>query len=239
MHSLLDQGEEAQSMIDAALNLFIKPSEEFSSGIERWLRSNDFRPLPYEAGDFLFSQGEDVKHSYYIEHGLVRLYSTSEEGYAKTLFYHKARTLIGYHFYREDTHSVFNAVACTTCTIYQIPHTRMLETLKSDPIACFNMSIYLFDQLEQAARETVNTALFSTLQRLSALLLALAEEHGSTTPPITVPYSNLELAEMLGVHRNSVNNAMAALKRGGSIEKKSNGLIIVNTKRLSDMARGI
>jgi DNA-binding transcriptional regulator YhcF (GntR family) len=74
---------------------------------------------------------------------------------------------------------------------------------------------------------------------MGSLMLAIAEDQGSAPPPVVIPYSNLELAEMLGVHRNSVNNALAALKRSRCIDKKNFGLMILDLEKLADISRGI
>jgi DNA-binding transcriptional regulator YhcF (GntR family) len=98
---------------------------------------------------------------------------------------------------------------------------------------------YLFEMLASQAREAVNASLYPVLQRLAALLMVLAEEQGSLEPPALIPYSNQELAEILGVHRNSVANAIASLKAAGCVEKKNNGLIIVYFGKLKNIAKGM
>jgi CRP-like cAMP-binding protein len=222
-----------------APNLFIKPNQEFSENIEAYLAATGALPREYETNSYLFAQGDVVQQTYYIKQGLVRLYTTSKEGYAKTLFYHKARTLIGYHFLRESTLSMFNAIACTPCLIYPIRHNDILALLKKDRQIAYHMCVYLFDQLELQAREAVNASMYSVLQRVCTLLYELVEEQNAAAPPVILPVSNQELSEMLGVHRNSINNAVSALKRSGCVEKRNGNLIIVDLEKLREIAKGL
>jgi CRP-like cAMP-binding protein len=224
-----------------AINQFIKPIKNLSAILEEGFSNGT---IPYVTrqlgtGDYLFREGEETINTFYITKGLVRLFSVTEDGYSKTLFYHKAKTLIGFQYFREDPHSILNAVCCTPCEVFAIRSTGFRTLLIHNAEASFAMNQYVFEMMALLAREAVNASLFSVLQRLAALLIVLAEEQNGGAPPVLIPYSNQELAEMLGVHRNSVTNAVSSLKAAGCIEKKNSGLIIVYFGKLKSIAKGL
>ena len=41
-------------------------------------------------GDYLFREGDDMRETFYLTRGLVRLYSGTPDGHTKTVFFHKA-----------------------------------------------------------------------------------------------------------------------------------------------------
>ena len=101
------------------------------------------------------------------------------------------------------------------------------------------MSQYLFKMLALQTREAVNSSIYPVLQRFAALLLNLAHEIGTTQEPVLIPFSNAELAEMLGVHVNSVANAITSLRRAGCIDKQRNYLAIINVAKLHSVAENL
>jgi CRP-like cAMP-binding protein len=223
-----------------AANLLIKPSEGLSDKLEELL-SNGSLPhtrKSFASGSFVFHEGEAIGDTYYINRGLVRLYSETADGYSKTLFYYKSRTLVGLQSLRDDHSSILTAQALTPCDTFMIKGSDLNKLLISDTGICFDLAKHLFEMMALLAREAVNASLFSVQQRLAALLLVLAEEHGGVEP-VHIPYNNQMLAHMLGVHRNSVVNALRTLRDSSCVEKTQTGLIIVHGEYLQNIAQGM
>ena len=54
---------------------------------------------------------------------------------------------------------------------------------------------------------------------------------------MVLPYSNNDIADMLGVSRNSVTSVISRLQAQGVIEKQRNAIRIVDVQRLVEIAR--
>lgn len=139
--------------------------------------------------------------------------------------------------------SIMNAQVMTKSTITVINAQDFARYLKSDGEHCFIMAKYLFWQLSNQTREAVNASLFSVLERFAALLLKLTSYNGnahSDSPESSfVPFSNTDLAEMLGVHVNSITNAISSLRKAGCIDKYRGALMIVDREKLQSYASGL
>lgn len=227
-----------------AINLFVKSHPRVRMTIEQLIATNAVRheTLSLDANDYLFREGEDIRNTFYVQRGLVKLSSNSVDGYSKTIFLHKAGTLLGFQGFqqRDDRKpSILNAKAAMKSTVIAIDAADFGAYLKAHGEDCYAMTQYMFNMLSLQTREAVNSSIYSVLQRFGALLLKLAEELGATEEPALIPFSNAELAEMLGVHVNSVANAITSLRRAGCIDKRRSYLAIIDFKKLRSVAESL
>lgn len=227
-----------------AISLFVQPHPVLRDAVEDLIRSNaiSYEVLKLAPGQFLFREGEESRRTYFIVKGLVRLYSDSADGYSKTVFFHKAGSLIGFQKFQrlqERWPSILNARATTACEVYALDAAEFAAYLRDHGEVCYAMAEYLFEQLALEVRESVNTAIYPVLQRFSALLLRLAQEFNSTQAPAIIPFTNGELAEMLGVHSNSVTNSVVALRNAGCVDRQRNCLTIIDFEKLRSIAENL
>lgn len=54
-----------------------------------------------------------------------------------------------------------------------------------------------------------------------------------------VPFSNDELAEMLGVHVNSITNSVSALRKAECVERQRGALVVTDFKKLKSVAENL
>ena len=205
-----------------AISLFVQPKPLLSETIERIVADGTLkaRALVLSPGDYLFREGDDMRETFYLTRGLVRLYSGTPDGYAKTVFFHKAGTLIGFQGFRPEVE-------------------RFGSYLKTHGDVCYAMAQYLFEMMSLQTREAVNASVYPVLQRFSALLLTLAREFNSAQAPAIIPFSNEELAEMLGVHVNSITNSVVALRNADCAERQRGALVITDFKKLKSIAENL
>ena len=227
-----------------AISLFVQPKPQLSEAIERALEKQELRcrRIALQPGDFLFRDGDEAHSTFYLTRGLVRLYSDTPDGHTKTVFFHKAGTLIGFQgFQHDDEHkpSILNAHATTKVEAWQIDSTSFDTYLRTHGDTCYLMAQYLFEMMAMQTREAVNASVYPVLQRFAALLLSLMREYGAVHAPAIVPFSNEELASMLGVHVNSITNSIVALRKADCLERQRGSLMIVDFRKLKSVAENL
>ncbi len=227
-----------------AINLFVKTDARLVAGIEELIEAGRLRheTITLDAGDYLFREGSDVAQTFFVKQGLIKLFSDTSEGYAKTVFLHKAGTLIGFQCFQEredQSRSILNARATMKSTVIAINAADFSACLKEDGEFAFAMIRYMFSMLALQTREAVNSSMYSVLQRFAALLLKLAEELGGAADPVLIPFGNAEFAEMLGVHVNSIANAVSSLRKSGCVDKQRGYLAIIDTAKLRGIAENL
>lgn len=242
-----------------AISLFVQPKPLLSETIETITATGQLPCVKRELspGEHLFRESEDTTSTYYITRGLVRLYSSTPDGYAKTVFFHKAGTLIGFQGFRgfegieatanssnprkegKRKTSILNAKATTKVELLQIDADAFGTYLREHGEVCYAMAQYLFEMMALQTREAVNAAVYPVLTRFAALLITLMGEFNYAQAPAIVPFSNEELAEMLGVHVNSITNAVMSLKKAECVERQRGALVITDFKKLKQVAENL
>jgi CRP/FNR family cyclic AMP-dependent transcriptional regulator len=92
-------------------------------------------------------------------------------------------------------------------------------------------------RLMRLEAQLINTSFKSTSARLAMLLLALARARQQNNEPLTIDgLSHEELAEHLGVYRETVSSALRELKESGAIELGRKHIIIHQPTRLEMLA---
>lgn len=224
-----------------AISLFIDPDSELSQAIETALANGTLKSRKFKlnAGEYLFMEGETVHETFYIHRGLVQLFSTTPLGQTKTVFFYKAGTLIGYQELQKNTvgkPTILSAQATANCELSAIDAKSITSLFQTDGKVGFLFTQFLFKQLSMQAREAVNATAYSTLERFSALLLALCRNMGSMQAPAIIPFANEELARMLGVHPNSITNAVNNLRKANCVDRRRNLLMVTDFKKLKTIA---
>ena len=226
-----------------AIHLFVEPQPLLSSTIEGIAKTESCAASNARLPETTtLSEGDDIRSTFYIQRGMVRLYSDAPDGYSKTVFFHKAGTLIGFQSFQhaEDRKpSILNARATTTVDLLEIDGQVFGENLREHGDVCYAMAQYLFEMMALQTREAVNAAIYPVLQRFAALLLTLMNEFGAAHAPAIVPFSNDELAEMLGVHVNSITNSVSALRKAECVERQRGALVVTDFKKLKSVAENL
>lgn len=227
-----------------AINLFVKTQPQLKATIERIVENGIVRSktLELDANEYLFHEGELVRSTFYVKRGLIKLSSDNADGRSKTVFLHKTGTLLGFQGFQDDEErkpSILNARASMRSTVIAIDSKDFGNYLREHGDVCHAMVQYMFSMLALETREAVNSSTYPVLQRFAALLLNLAYEFGATCEPAMLPFNNSDFAEMLGAHVNSINNAVASLRRSGCIDKQRGYLAIIDFNKLENIAENL
>ena len=162
--------------------------------------------------------------------------------FLEDIFLSLIHIFIGFQGFRPEVDrkpSVLNAKATTKVEAFAIDAERFGSYLKTHGDVCYAMAQYLFEMMSLQTREAVNASVYPVLQRFSALLLTLAREFNSAQAPAIIPFSNEELAEMLGVHVNSITNSVVALRNADCAERQRGALVITDFKKLKSIAENL
>lgn len=185
----------------------------------------------YASGRMLYRPGEKGTTLFLLVSGVVHLYHLSTDGRKLITATPQTNTCFGeVALLGNGTHSSFAEVVkeARICVISKHDIEQLTTHKPSVTTALLRSAGQHFAQIEA---QLVNTAFKSVNARLAMLLLQLAHE-----TQMVDGLSHEELAERLGVYRETVSVALRDLKEAGAIELGRKHVAISNKSLLKEIA---
>ena len=188
----------------------------------------------------LFWEGEPHENHYYLAEGLVEVFTVDGAGRKKSVDFYRPGSFFGFQILLDDNLPMTTARACEDSLLLAIPKDSYFKALHGCPAFADVTVRNLFGLLAMQTREVINSSFYVAAQRVPLLLLELArdaQEAGAQDEEgIVLPYGNGEIAEMLGVSRNSVTASVSRLQSQGVVEKRRNSMRVVDLDKLREIA---
>lgn len=189
-------------------------------------------------GAMVFWPGEPDGNHYYIVEGSVECFRIDRAGRKKVIDRYGAGMYFGYHILRDDCMPMSTVGCEEDCVLLAIPKESFFRLLHGCPTFADRTVRYLFGLLSMQTNEVLNQSFYATAQRVPLLLADLAAEcEPDADGAVTLPYGNSEIADMLGVSRNSVTTVVSRLTSQGLVEKQRSAIRVLDPDRLADIAR--
>lgn len=186
----------------------------------------------------VFWLDEPNENHYYLAEGSVECFRIDAAGRMKVIDRYGAGSFFGFHILRDTCLPMTSARCCEDCCVLAIPKESFFKLLHGCPEFADRTVRYLFGLLSMQTKEVLNSSFYATSQRVPMLLAELVQERQRDfEDPALLPYSNVELADMLGISRNSVTTALSRLQAQGVVEKQRNSIRVLDAKKLEAIAR--
>jgi CRP-like cAMP-binding protein len=195
--------------------------------------------LDYRRGGItIFSEGEDAHFVYAIDEGVVRVSRHAENGQRQILAFMVPGDLFGLP---HDGIYVNTVEAVCPARIYRFPWQRLREIMVREPQLQLNMLIRVAYDLRQAQRQIMILGQKNTYQRLAVFLLEFLrypEFYDAKKSRLNLPINRFDLADYLGIARETAARAFARLEKEGLARRlKSGSIEILNANGLRQLQR--
>lgn len=182
-------------------------------------------------GQVLYAPGETGEVLFFLKEGSVRLYRLSAEGRKLVL----ARVGAGAFFGEmscigQGMYDAF-AEAAEDSTVFAMSCEDVTRLLLSDPQLSLRLLEALGRRVVEAEQQLEEFAFKGLVPRVAALLLKLADENGAIAGR-----SHQDLADELGVYRETVSSALGELKSAGAIEVGRKRIVVRDAAALGRAA---
>ena len=195
------------------------------------------RKRTFTPGEGIFGQGTQSIGAYIVLSGLVRTYYVSAVGKEITLAFWSEGDWIGApDFFGGQPLHIWSAVAVEASAALVMPGTRLKELAAEIPAIAMSVIAALTFKVNWISLLLQTLGTESVSERLARLLMTLGDVHGELREEgiaIRYPFSQEDLAAMVGASRQWVNMALARLHRKGILCSRGRQLIIIDPNRLA------
>jgi CRP-like cAMP-binding protein len=191
----------------------------------------------YPAGHIIYRPEEKGNALFLLKEGQVQLYHLSTDGRKLILATLEAGASFGEMILvGQRVHDCF-AETITACGVFALGIHDHEQLFMRRPAMLQALLQKIGQRLIGLESQLVDTTFKSVSARLAALLLHLAErENGKTQLLVVAGLSHEELADRLGVYRETVSSTLRELKDAGAIELGRKHITLCNPTLLEDIA---
>ena len=194
----------------------------------------------YRKGNVIFVQGEAGERCFVIASGTVKISAYNADGREAVLAVLGAGDILGELALFEQSPRSADAAALEDAELLSLDAGSLNEAIHAHPEIAVALLSTLGMRLRQTNEAFQDIAFFDVPGRVARRLADLADAHGVEAAEgtlIDIALSQESLAQMVGATRESVNKALALLKRRGLVARTGKRYIVSDVRKLRDRAR--
>jgi len=172
-----------------------------------------------EAREILFSKGDPGDRLYLVAKGLIRIGVLSSEGREVTYGLIKPGQLFGEIAVLDGKERSADATAMEATELIALERKDVHAFLHKHPVQALHLIEVLCDRIRKADNQLEDMVFLSLPSRLAKHLLMLEQTLGQKKAggPSTIKLSQQEIADHLGISRESVNKVLSKWEQAGIV----------------------
>jgi CRP/FNR family transcriptional regulator len=189
----------------------------------------------YVRGSILFVEGQETNGTYIVLSGLIKVVKIHKEGREKTVAILGRGDILGEMTLFETTTRSATAKIMEDSSVLLIPNSDFKQLLLDIPQLALQVIGILAERLRQTDQHIQELLFFNARERIVCNLLHLAAVHGieeSNKIKIPLRLTHAELANLVGVSRETVTKVLDDLRKDNLIRIKNRQLWLLNKEEL-------
>jgi CRP-like cAMP-binding protein len=192
----------------------------------------------YSAGETVFTMGSPGDQMMALLSGTIRISVPSSDGKELFLAIIRPGDIFGELAVFDGKERSADAIAENACTLAVLNRHDILSFFERNPSAWLKLVEVLCERLRRTDQVFAEVALLQLPARLAKTLLRTSNWQTNPTVAKTpkIPFSQRELANMVGGTRESVNKCLRIWQRDGVIQISEGAITVVNRPALEKIA---
>lgn len=192
----------------------------------------------YRVGNIVFMQHEPITDVHFIQEGKIKIYKTDYEGKEQIVNILQKDDMFPHQgFFRKGNYPAHAEVLEAT-NLVNIPILSFENFLLTHPEICIKMFKVLGGIIIDLQERLEEKILYNVYEQIVLLLMRLARKNGKQIEQdvhqLNLPFTNSELANMIGSSRETVSRTLSKLKKDNLIETDSSGRLIIHYQLLKE-----
>ena len=192
----------------------------------------------FKKNAFLFQEGACCKNIFVVREGLVKLMGMSVSGREFVLETLGPGDTCACHINEAPTFCSGSAEAVTDCRVWFMPREDYLQLAQTHAGVMRALNRHFSEKLRRARQALKNMSLLNAKSRLASYLLdrlPLASSKKQKITDLLVPSTREEIAQELGMARETVTRQLYLLKRAKLIDVQPHHIIILDQEGLQKL----
>lgn len=209
--------------------------KDLSAAQQRMIRPY-LRERRYLKGESIFLNGKPCDHIFIIRSGRAKVSRTSVSGKEQILEVLNPGDTCACHAGVSSRCCSSSAQALTDCVILTFPREKYTALVRNDAKAAFCLSEIFAQKLRKLSARLEGVALDDPKRRLAKFILDHVDEtvpQPHIRPTIDFPFTHEQIAQQLGLARETVSRLMGQFRNTKLIACKAQRLTVVNLAGLA------
>lgn len=198
---------------------------------------SQFKKLHFKKGQIILQPDTTPSGIFYLEKGYVKAYSTSKEGKELTIIIFKPEDIFPYSWALSGIENKYYYETMTVVDLYRAPKEELMQFIKENPENLLTLSNRIVVRMMGLVRRMEYLTFGNAYEKVASILVICAERFGKREGEeivIQVPLTHKDIANLLGVTRETVSIEMKKLDKKGLISSRGKYVIIKNLKKLEE-----
>lgn len=198
------------------------------------------KKFTYKKGSTILYAGDIPAGVYYILDGFVKVTTISPEGQEFNLFIFRPDNIFPYEYVFNNTPNIHSFIAMTDCVVMRSGRAEFLSFIYQNSDVLFMITQRTTIRLQGVLTRLENMAFGNANQKVASIIGILGERFGKSEDgqiKIMLPLSHKDIAELIGLARETVSVEMKKLEDQEIISKSSQRYCIKRPRKLLALSK--
>src|SRR5690625_3918810 len=192
----------------------------------------------YAPHTIVFMQEDPITDVFFIQSGKVKIYKTDIEGNEQIVNILQKDDMFPHQgFFRKGNYPA-HAEIIEEATLINIPIASFEQFLLTHPEVSIKMFRVLSEIIIDLQSRLEQKILYNVHEQVILLLMRLSKRNGERIEEdvyrLTVPFTNRELANMIGSSRETISRTLSTFKREGIVDTDETGHLLIHYEALEE-----